>query len=338
MAPKPHVVMGQTYALHTTTLYRQSSTNAPSIGDLQPGTVAEITDAEFDAVGNRWFEISAQGVTSYVPAGEVAPPKGNDPENGFILLRHSLLSLDDPDVMTAQAVAAVDYYGKAFPQSSHLDELQWLLAERSRALVERYGRQRTLIENAKALYTILAEGKSEFAERARQALEELPSPSAARPSYRAAAPRDNSLQLSIVGGTLTSSAKPARRPGAPVRSLTVISRTPLEVRLPESVQLSLGQTFQGEVGADISVNGAVAVPKGSACYLKVASLQGKGSAAGAALRLTTVVVDGQSYRVSAEAVRVKPSGAVKGRSAPTALAPGTRLVYRLSAPLIVTRS
>jgi|GEM_PF-4371316 len=335
MAPKPHVVMGQTYGLHETTLYRQPATTAPSIGDLQPGTVAEITDAEFDAVGNRWFEISSQGITSYVPAGEVAPPKGTDAENGFILLRHSLLSLDDPDVMSTQAVAAVDYYEKAFPLSPHLDEVQWLLADRSRALAERYGRQRTLLENAKALYTKLAAGKSEFAERARQALEDLPAPSAARPAYRAAAPRDNSLKLNIVGGTLTSSAKPPRTPGAPVRSLTVISRTPLEVLLPESIQLSLGQTFQGQVGADIAVNGDIAVPKGSACYLKVASLQGRASAT---LRLTTLVVDGQSYRVSAEAVRVKPAAPGTGRTAPSALPSGTRLTYRLNAPLVVTRS
>lgn len=338
MAPKPHVVMGQTYALHQTTLYRQPSTTAPPVGDLQPGTVVDITDAEFDATGNRWFEISSQGVTSYVLAGEVAPPKGNDAENGFILLRHNLLSLDDPSVMTTQAVAAVDYYEKAFPQSPHLDEVQWMLADRSRALVERYGRQKALIENAKALYTKLAAGKSEFAERARQALEDLPSPSAGRPSYRAAAPRDNSLQLSIVGGTLTSSRKPPRTPGAPVRSLTVISRTPLEVRLPESVQLALGQTFQGEVGADISVNGDVAVPRGSTCYVKVAGLQGKGGAASATLRLTAVVVDGQSYRVSAETLRVKPAAAGKGRTAPSALPSGTRLTYRLNAPLVVTRS
>ena len=340
MAPKPHLPIGQTYALHATMLYRQPSLTAPPIGDLQPGTVVDITDAPFDAVGNRWFEVTSQGVMSYVPAGEVAPPKGKDAENGFILLRHSLMSLDDPDVVMTQAAAAVDYYGKAFPQSPHLDELTWLLADKTGALAERYGRQRPMVERAREMYTRLAEGKSEFAERARQALEQLGSPATSRVGLPSGSRtrRDNTLQLTVVGGTLsTPHAKPARTPGAPVRSLTVISRTPLDVRLPEPVALSPELTFQGEIDADITVNGQTAVPKGSACHVRVARVAGRSGSTWVMLRLTSVVVDGLTYRVSAAAVRVKsPADFGKGRR--PALTPGTRLQFRLDAPLVVTRS
>src|SRR5215472_16301053 len=93
MAPKPHLPIGQTYALKVTTLYREPSLTAPPIGDLQPGTVVDLTDFPFDSVGNRWFEVSSHNARGYARAGEVAPPKGKDSENGFFLLRHSLLSL-----------------------------------------------------------------------------------------------------------------------------------------------------------------------------------------------------------------------------------------------------
>ena len=341
MAPKPHLTIGQTYALHQTTLYRQPAMSAPPIGELQPGTVVDITDTPFDAVGNRWFEIASQSVMGYVPAGDVAPPKGKDSENGFILLRHSLLSLDDPNVVLTQAAAAVDYYAKAFPQSPHLDELTWLLAERTRAIAERYSGQRPLLERAREMYAKLVDSKSEFAERARQALEQLPPPGrggGSGPSSGSWTKRDNSLHLTIVGGSLTPShSKPTRGRGAPVRTLTVISRTSLDVRLPEQVKLSPELTFQGEIDADITVNGETAVPKGSACHVKVARVAGRSSSTWVMLRLTSVVVDGLTYHVSAAAVRVKsPADSGKGRG--SALSPGTRLQFRLDAPLVVTRS
>ena len=88
LAPKPTTVVGQTFALHETSMFRQSSDSSPLIKVLQPGEVVDVTDAVFDQVGNRWFEVSSQGVKGYVQAGVVAPPKGKDAESGFTLLRH----------------------------------------------------------------------------------------------------------------------------------------------------------------------------------------------------------------------------------------------------------
>lgn len=341
MAPKPHLPVGQTYALRETTLYRQPSTSAAPIGELQPGAVVDITDFPFDAVGSRWFEVLSQGVTGFVPAAEVAPPKGKDSENGFFMLRHSLMSLDDPDVMLNQAAAAVDYYEKAFPQSSHVNELRWLLAEGSQSLAGRYARQRTLLERAKEMYTKLAEGNSEFATRARQALEQLPPPGRAgdAPSHSKPA-RDDTLQLTIVGGSLSPSRSRRATPAAPVRTITVISKTPLVVRVQEAVQLSPELTFQGEIDTDITVHGETAVPKGSTCQLKVVKVPGKrASAVWVTLRLMAVIVDGQTYRVSAAAVRVKSaSDSGKNRGSNSQLPSGTLLRFQLGAPLVVTRS
>ena len=59
------------------------------------------------------------------------------------------------------------------------------------------------------------------------------------------------------------------------------------------------------------------------------------------LRLTAVVVEGQAYRVSAGAVRIEPPNSSTSRSQAhraQQLSAGTCLVFRLVAPLLVTRS
>lgn len=340
IAPKPTTVEGQTFALHETSVFRQSSESSPVIKVMQPGEVADVTDAVFDPVGNRWFEISSQGVKGYVSAGVVAPPKGKDAEGGFVLLRHSLLASDDPEVIY-QAVAAIDYYEKAFPQSPHRDELEWLLADRTQSVAEHEGRPRELLQRAKEMYVKIAAGNGEYAGRARQALDQLPSPGPARSSYSASARAlraEAPLGISVVGGTLTASRKsPAAEPQ--VRSLTVISRTPMMVDLVQLADLASGATLQGQIDSDITVNGEIAIPRGSACRLKVVKVaKASGTAAGVTLRLTAIVVDGQTYGVSAVDVRLA-SPARSGRNSSTAQLPsGTRMQFRLNAPLVVTRS
>ena len=60
------------------------------------------------------------------------------------------------------------------------------------------------------------------------------------------------------------------------------------------------------------------------------------------LRLTAVVVEGQAYRVSAGAVGIEPPNSstppAQAHSRVARLSAGTRLVFRLVAPLLVPRS
>jgi len=268
----------------------------------------------------------------------VAPPKGKDAEGGFVLLRHSLLATDDPEVIK-QAPAAVDYYGKAFPQSLHRDEIEWLLADRTQAVAEREGRPKELLLRAKEMYVKIAAGNGEYAARARQALDQLPSPGPARSSSSASAAARAShaqapLEISVVGGSLTA-ARSKSAGAAQIRSLTVISRTPMTVDVVQAADLASDATLQGRIDSDITVNGQTAVPRGSACRLKVVKLPKPGAAAAwVTLRLTAIVVDGQTYGVSALDVRVHSLG----RNSSAQLPAGTQLQFRLSAPLIVTRS
>ena len=93
------------------------------------------------------------------------------------------------------------------------------------------------------------------------------------------------------------------------------------------------------------MNDQVAVPKGSVCRLEAVEVSRKAArdpgVTTVTLRLTAVVVEGQAYRVSAGAVRIEPPNSSPSRSQARRaqqLSAGTRLAFRLVAPLLVTRS
>jgi hypothetical protein len=131
-----------------------------------------------------------------------------------------------------------------------------------------------------------------------------------------------------------------------VHTLTLISQTPLFVRVTEPVEISPQTRFLGEIEQDIRVNDQVAVPKGSVCRLEAVEVPGKAArdpgVTTVTLRLTAVVVEGQAYQVSAGAVRIEPPNSSappsQGRSRAAQLSAGTRLVFQLVKPLLVTRS
>lgn len=336
---RPQGPIGQSYVLRPTSMRSRASLDAPPIMDVQPGEIVNITDYAIDAMGNRWFRVTAHDISGFVRTQEVAPPKGTDPENSFVVLRHSLLGLDDPAVLP-EASAAVDYYRRAFPGSLHADEVRWLLAEQTRELAERTGRPSALLANAREQYERIAQGSGEFAQRARELLSQLP------PGERGTSSRQGlssaPLEFSLVGGS--SPPSHATSPGSPrvaVRRVTVLSRTPLLVRLTEPVQLSLGTTFQGEIEREIRVNNEVAIPKGSVTHLMVAAPGDPRTSSSLGLRVAAVLIDNQIYRVSAAAVRVEsPSGLSQSllrNQPPPRLSAGTRVEFRLNAPLVVTR-
>ena len=122
-----------------------------------------------------------------------------------------------------------------------------------------------------------------------------------------------------------------------MHTITVVSQTPLFVRVTDLVELSPETRFQGEIEEDIRVNDQVAVPKGSVCRLQAVEVPGKAArdpgVTTVTLRLTAVVVGGQAYQVSAGAVRIEPPNSStppsQARRRATQLSAGTRLVFRL---------
>lgn len=213
--PRPAVMLGQSYVLVATSVRANPSLGAPPIKDLAVSEIVNITGFEIDGMGKRWFQISAGEMTGYVRTEELSPPKGVDADKTFEALRHSLLGLNDPDVVPA-AVEAVDFYRRAFPESLHGDDVAWLLAERARELAARGGERRpALLGVARTHYEIVAKGESDFAPRARQTLasweEETPAAAGAKratPSRKRAEP----LRFRVMGGEVRGegNGRPAR--------------------------------------------------------------------------------------------------------------------------------
>lgn len=325
---KPPDPIALSYVLQSTSMRSGPSPDAPPIKDLEQAEIVQIIDYTHDSMGNRWFRIISKDLSGYVRTREVAPPKGLTPEKGFEALRHSLLGLDDP-VLLGEATKAVENYRDTFPASPHIDEVRWLLAERTRDLAERGDRR--LLAKAREQYEQLAQSGGEFAERARQALDQFPAPAPRAGPSRASSSAP--LQFSIVGGSVASSAAPPPgTPHDPVRKLTILTRTPLAVRLTAPAELVPGASFEGEIAEDIRVKSEVAIPKGSRAHLTVteghASSGSSRAAPAPSLRMTALVIGNQTYGVSALAVRDR---------LPATLAAGTRLEFRLGTPLVVTQ-
>jgi hypothetical protein len=339
-APKlPDVVTGQSFVLHHTVLRSEPSVDAAPLMDLNPPLVVDIFDEVVDTMGNRWDRISAQNTKGYVRTRELAPPRGNDPERTFDLLKHSLIELDDPAILP-DAVAAVDYYIKAFPKSPNVNEAKWLLAECTRRLAERSNWHSALVASAREQYGKIAESQSEFADRARQALAELPEGArGGRASRRAT--RSAGIPFTVMGGSTSGSPTPTS-PDSPVRRLTVVSQTPIAVLLTHAVRVAGARDFQGTVDENIIVNNDVAIPSGSLSLLAFMQTdEGPSAVQTVSFRLTGVIVDHQTYSVSSEPVRVQPppnSGQVSlGNRSDPQLPAGTRVIFRLTAPLVVVR-
>jgi hypothetical protein len=330
-------VIGQTYVLAPVSMRSRAAADAPPVKDLQASEVLDITDHTLDVMGNRWFRVSSADVNGYVRTQDVAPPRSTDPEKGFEILRHSLMGLSGPEVLTA-ATQAVDLYQNTFPSSPHKEELHWLLAERTREMSED-GRNRPLLTSARELYAEIADSGGEFADRARQALAELPTPGApataagGRPAGEVA-----ELGFGLVGGSVRTSRAGGTTPGQPVRRVTVVSRTPLVVRLTQPAQISPGAVFQGEFAQEVRVSREVAIPQGSSATGMVAQEGTPGVPR--ALQLTGATVRGDTYRVSASATRLEIPGRgamSASNSMPAVLPAGTNIEFRLRSDLVITQ-
>jgi len=328
-------VMGQTYVLAEISMRSEPSTNSPPVADVHPPQILGITNYTIDGMGNRWFQVTKDDVHGYVLTQEVAPPKSTNPEKGFEILRHSLLGLDNPGILEV-ANDAVEHYRNSFPASIHTDELRWLLADRTRVIAESSGHPRELLSKARKQYEQLAQGRGEYAERARLALGELPeSAPAPRGDGKRIVPPLPSLGFSVQGGSENVS-RPSgpTQVDAPTRSVTEVSRTPLLVRVTRSVDVSPGAVFQGEFVQDIRVNNEVAIPRGSRATMRIEA--GEEARSLSAVRITAATINGETYRVSATATRIEAPG--KGRTPQTlgaVIPPGARLEFQLDTPLVI---
>jgi hypothetical protein len=332
------VTAGQSYTLRPTSLRARPAPDAPPIKDLEPSEVVNITGAAVDAVGHRWFRVKGQDVSGFVSVQDVSPPKATDPERGFELFRHYLLGLEDPDVL-GDAKAAVDYYRSVFPGNPHTDEMRFLLAEKTRELAQYSRQRRALLARAREQYEEISKGEGEYAERARQALAQLPRQAPLRgPEPPASA--SGTLGFTLEGETSGS--------GYSIRELghhvTLSSGTPVIVRLAGPVRVSPGEIFQGEVDPEIRINKEVAVPRGSVARMSIGGPAGitSGMLSPLAIRFNALVIGNQIYSLSASAVRVRPprsAGLIEGSDAASPRLPaGTEIEFRLSAPLVVAKN
>jgi len=326
----PLPVIAQSYVLHPCSMHTSPSPDAAPAKDFQGSEIVEITDYAIDMMGNRWFRITSEGVGGYIRTQDVAPPKARNPEKGFEALRHWLLGMDDSSALD-EAQQAVDYYRSTYPASPHGDEIRWLLAERTRTLAEGSDQRHTLLVSAREQYEKIVKAGGEYAERAREALQNLPTDSPFGAPRRSV--QSSTLGFSVVGGSVTSShGAPEGTPGAPIRRVTVLTRTPLYVRLSSPVQLSPGTNFEALFAQDIWVNRDLAIPRGSAARIAVSETGGASS-----LRIVAAVIAGETYQVSASISHFSSmdrSGI--GAQVPPTLPVGTRLEFRLDAPLVVT--
>ncbi len=325
---KSDQLFGQSYVLAATSLRAQPAPGAPPVKDVKSGEVVDITGLEIDNVGNRWFQIRADEVKGYLQTAEVAPPKGTDPDKTFEALRHSLLGLNDPSVVTS-AVEAVDLYRRTFPDHLHGDEVAWLLAERAREMAGRGGQRRAgLLRIARTHYELVAKGKSDFAPRAQQLLSSMPGGGSVGQGTAAGARRQTPLEFSVLGGESAEGGAAAGR----LRRLMVRSRTPLSVQLKETATISPGLVLEGTIAEDVRVEDEIAIPRGSRAVLRVTEDSAR-------LELASIEVGRQTLAARGVAERlILPTGSVQplsGDGLPEQLEKGSRVELRLRAPLVV---
>ncbi|MBI4166367.1 MAG: zinc ribbon domain-containing protein [Acidobacteria bacterium] len=327
--------IGQTYILESVSMRAKAALDAPPVKDLKPSDIVIITGYTHDMVGNRWFRVKSGEINGYLQAQDVAPPRSNDPEKGFEILRHSLMALDKPEVL-AQATQAVELYHATFPASSHYEELQWLLAEKTRELSEPR-RSAEMRESARKIYEDIAKGHGEFSDRARETLGQLAA--SPPPESKKSQPQERvETEWPMERGPATGSSESRVNLSAPIRRVTVVSRMPLYVRLTQSAKISPGVVLQGQFARDVRVSQEVAVPEGSSAVVMVA--QGGSGKKVENLLLTGASIRGESYVISGYARGMEVPGAGKfppSKDLPSSLPAGTTIEFRLLSDLVITQ-
>lgn len=312
--------LATSYAVRPTAIYREASLSGAPIARLKATEVVEVLD--FVRAGKTeggWY-IQWKGIEGYVRPRDFAPPKVVDPEKGYPLLRVTILGIEDPGRMS-MAMDAVQYYREAFPTSPHRDELAWVAAEQAQEIARTTG-DGELLRRAREAYTLLAAG-GEYADRAHQAVENLPSPGQLSSGRKR--PPNRSPGMEFVGsGTGGVSPQTAQK-------FTLLDQTEVWVELPPLEQVTAGAVLQGRMARELRARDHVAVPAGAPCALRVLeSVPAASSSAGHVLvQMTGMQVSGRQVGVNTFPVRVSLPAA--GNTSPQP----TTLVIKLRTPLLI---
>ena len=106
-----------------------------------------------------------------------------------------------------------------------------------------------------------------------------------------------------------AAAKPPEKPAVVVASGTVIN-----VRLTQAIDVDAsvaGQTFKGVVDDPVTINGAIAIPRGAAATLQAVAVQQSGTMKGSdkiSLKVHSIAFGGDVYEVSTGYVESKGKG------------------------------
>ncbi len=254
------------YVLRPVDLRRAASNSSSNIGALRGGEVLDITGYMRGQGDQRWFAVKWKDRTAYLMAEALAPPKPRDGVRGFDLLKFYIAGIDDPSIIP-EALKAVTYYVEAFPaQSISGQELRWVLAERARELAGHGKSTEELLATARAQYQILIDSNSEFAEKARKAMNAPLETGEHRRSQ-------HEPEITVITGqadTRTITGFDRR----PTHEVTLLEHAEIAVRLSRLATSKPG-TIECSVAHSVVANGQVVIPAGAPCQVRIVSLQAK---------------------------------------------------------------
>ncbi|WP_263365938.1 hypothetical protein [Edaphobacter bradus] len=164
----PPASIGSTYAVQGMNVYQGTDMTGPPSGVVPRQGQLEITGFKLAGNGKDWIQVRSRGVSGYVHPSEVAPPKVSNREQGYLLLKGFLGTIDNPSLMSL-AVDSVDSYRHYSGADARADELDWTLAEHLRTL--KSGEDLARVERLE--YSKLAAKPGEYQQRAEARMAEL---------------------------------------------------------------------------------------------------------------------------------------------------------------------
>jgi hypothetical protein len=316
------VVLGSSFVLHEVVLRESGSSLSPALGKLAPPAVVEITGTQQDVQGGNWFQIQWGQGTAYIPVSFVAPPKGNNADSGYTLLRISLLDLSDPAEL-GDAASAVKLYRNRYPVDARGEELLWILAEKGRELGLRR-RDAKALAAARSAYNEISREHGKHAAGAAAVLANLTERSAAS-APEAGQPTDSEAGAAAAAGGPGSWGVYDDKTRA--RKVMLLDRTEVSVVLSAKQTVKDGEILTGQIARAVVSNGDTVIPGGSPCRVKVTIRNSPSGKSSVELSLVEIQIGGKSHPVEAAPVYLG-SGQSVGRS---------RLSFRLRQSLILAQ-
>ena len=272
---------------------------------IPTGTILSLTKVKMDQEGRRWFGVWLHDRETYLSTDEIAPPKVDQAESGYELLRDWLLSFHDQQ-LSGDATDAVNFYCARFPGPSHCDELRWVAAERFRSLAASSPHSSKLMENARSLYKDLAAGKGTHAGDSSRLLS------------GAGQGDEDSAERSTKPAKSQKTSATAAKDG---RHYALVDTAEVAITIPEFRSAQAGGIIRAPIANEIRINGQVAVPSDAICVLQVVNWKQKNAVA--TVRLIAIEIAGKRYPVDTTAQEINSGG--------------SRVSYRLNSSILINR-